>query len=124
MVCGKCHTAKGTATPTQQQSMELTDTSEGKYAAYKHQFAESYGDNWTLGIVAEAIIHGRQRPNRDASHITRLLRELVDEKCLEAAKAVAERVGSMTNICLEDSDKKPHGCICWNAARHEANLLI
>lgn len=45
----------------------------------KHYDIEDVNE-WTLGIVASALTHGRNGTYKDASHITNKLKKLVDEQ--------------------------------------------
>ena len=49
---------------------------------------------WTLGIVAETLIHARVEPfGSDASHITKLLRDLVEKTRQDAISESLDSVG-------------------------------
>ena len=62
-------------------------------------------NEWTLGIVASALSHGRMTPNKDASYITRKLRKLIAQQKEEIKKVVKKDLdnGMFNKICSNET---------------------
>ena len=74
---------------------------------WEEEFEENYNvkdiSEWTLGIVASALIHGMKKPfGTSAGHITAKLRNLISSEIESAVKSERETQAKLREIAINN----------------------